>query len=227
MVKNGVDERPRSLGMSLRRSFRPGESIAHRSVDKAAGTVMTVLAQIVVHDDPQSIVTYMPVGSLTKRRTGARGGPRGRQLIQWDGGYEDKPWRDTNVLMIHRPGDGYSLWYAWAATDPQRAWWYVNLEEPWRRSAIGFDSRDLWLDLWREASASEWNWKDEDELDWATANGRCSAERAEDIRAEARRAIDAIAARVRPFDVDWTAWRPDSRWSAPQLPAGWRTEALA
>lgn len=199
----------------------------HRSVNKGAGTVLTVLPQIVVRDEPRMIVTYMPAGTLTKRRTGVRnGGPQGRQLVAWDGGHEDRAWTGTNALMIYRPGDGYSLWSAWNAADGQHAGWYVNLEEPWRRTAIGFDSRDLWLDLWREPAADEWHRKDDDELDWAVAVGRCSSDRATAIRAEAERAIDTIASRTEPFDVDWAAWRPDPNWPVPRAPANWRTAPL-
>lgn len=183
---------------------------------------MTVTAQIVVRDEPGAIVTYMPLGSPTKRRTGQRGGgPRGRQLLHWDGGYADRPWERSDVVMIHRPGDGFSLWHAWDLAEPGRAWWYINLEEPWRRTAIGFDSRDLWLDLWSESPRMGWHWKDEDELAWAVDAGRCTAERAAAIRAEGERAISVIGRREPPFDVDWPHWRPDRTWSTPMLPAGW------
>lgn len=202
--------------------FTAGEQIAHRSVDRANGIVMTVLPQIVVRDDPELIATYMPAGSLTKRRTGDRsGGPRGRQLMTWDGGHEDRPWTGTSVLMLHCPGDGFSLWCAWDADRWLPAWWYLNIEEPWRRTAIGFDTRDLWLDLWSEPDRKEWHWKDEDELAWAVEQGRCSAAGAASIRAEGERALRRMQRGDPPFDQDWSGWRPDPLWPIPSVPLAW------
>lgn len=203
-------------------AFTAGEQIAHRSVDQTNGIVLTVLPQIVVRDDPRLIATYMPAGSLTKRRTGDRsGGPRGRQLMTWDGGHEDRPWTGTSVLMLHCPGDGFSLWRAWDADRWLPAWWYLNIEEPWRRTAIGFDTRDLWLDLWSEPDRREWHWKDEDELAWAVEQGRCGAAGAASIRTEGERALRRMQRGDPPFDQDWSGWRPDPRWPIPSVPLAW------
>ncbi len=208
-----------------RQRFARGQHIAHRSVERETGIVMTVLPQVVVRDEPDAIVTYTPSGSLTKRRTGERtGGPRGRQLTRWDGGHEDRPWSGTSVLMLYRPGDGFSVWCAFDADEWRPAWWYVDLEEPWRRTTIGFDSRDLWLDLTRKPHEAEWRWKDEDELAWAVEAGRCTPQQAEAIRREGDRALDAIARRDPPFDEDWERWRPDPEWGIAVMPPSWKTE---
>ncbi|HLE96560.1 MAG TPA: DUF402 domain-containing protein, partial [Candidatus Thermoplasmatota archaeon] len=197
------------------RRFRVGEHVAWRSVERETGTVMTVWPAVVVRDDDQAIVTFTPTGSIGKRRTGERsGGPRARQLMRWDGGHEDRPWIGTNVVHVHPPGEAFSLWCAWDA-EWRPAWWYVNLEEPWRRTAIGFDSRDLWLDLARGPDETAWRWKDEDELAWAVEEGRCTPELAARIRAEGERAIGMITGGEPPFDRDWSAWRPDPAWSVP------------
>lgn len=205
------------------RVFIPGEQVAHRSVDTAARTVLSAFPQIIVRDEPELIATYMPAGAVGKRRTGERtGGPRGRQLIRWDGGHEDRPWTRTNVLMLHRPGDPFSLWCAWDAQEWRHAWWYVNIEEPWRRSTIGFDSRDLELDLWAEPDGKVWQLKDEDELAWSVSQGRFTEAEAARIRSEAERALERITRREPPFDEAWARWRPDPRWPVPVLPSNWK-----
>lgn len=38
---------------------------------------------------------------------------------------------------------------------------YVNIEEPWQRTPIGFDSRDHLLDIVVTVDLSTWHWKDE------------------------------------------------------------------
>lgn len=203
--------------------FAGGQHIALRSVDRAAGVVMSAFPQIVVRDEPELIATYMPVGVVGKRRSGDRnGGPRSRQLVRWDGGHEDWKWLRTSVLMLHRPGDAFSLWSAWEPEGWRLAWWYVNIEEPWRRTAIGFDTRDLEIDLWSEPDLGSWHWKDEDELAWSVTQGRFTQEEATRIRADAERALRRVAAREAPFDPAWIRWRPDPMWTRPTLPANWK-----
>ena len=183
---------------------------------------MTVLPQIVVRDDPRAIVTYLPAGSVTKRRAGQRGGgPRGRGMLRWDGGYEDKAWTGTNVLMIHRPGEWFSVWNAWDAASGALAWRYINLEEPWRRIRLGFDSRDADLDLWAKPGSNEWNWKDEDELAWAVEMGRWSQAQADHVRRQGERAVDAVRRLEPPFDEDWSSWCADPAWTVATMPSGW------
>jgi hypothetical protein len=43
----------------------------------------------------------------------------------------------------------------------QLAHWYVNFQRPMRRTAIGFDTFDLLLDLVIAPDLSRWDWKDE------------------------------------------------------------------
>jgi hypothetical protein len=117
--------------------------------------------------------------------------------------------------------DAHSIWLARDANTLAVAWWYVNLEEPWKRTSIGFDSRDRVLDLTLEPDG-EWQWKDEDELEWAVANGRIDTTVAAGLRAEGERAKKRFARRDPPPDEPWTRWRPEASWGVPVLPQGWR-----
>ena len=96
----------------------------------------------------------------------------------------------------------------------------VNLEEPSRRTTIGFDTRDLELDI--EISPDlAWHWKDEDVFEWAIQNGRIPATEREAIRAEGERALRRVLRREPPLDRTWEAWRPDPAWKLPVLPYDW------
>ena len=112
------------------------------------------------------------------------------------------------MLKLHRFGTHHSLWYF-------EDGWYVNLEEPWRASSVGWDTRDLALDIVVERDGS-WRWKDEDHLAAAVERGWITPEKASAVRAEGERVLAAW-----PFPTGWEDWRPDPRWEVPHLPAGW------
>jgi len=97
----------------------------------------------------------------------------------------------------------------------------VNLEAPWRRHRLGFDSEDHLLDVVIEPDLSAWKWKDEDELAWAVTDGRYTEADAERFRSEGLRAVDHLMRREPPLDEPWERWRPDPSWPLPTLPEGW------
>lgn len=200
--------------------FSPGESVVWRSVWRDEGVVGTAWPGTVVVDSDQLVALYRPVGTVGKQRSGERGGPGGRMLIKWDGGYRDLIWGGVNVLMLHRPGDTHSVWRAWDPDTWELAWRYLNLEEIWVRRSIGFDSKDLYLDMWCKPDG-DWQWKDEAEAIWAAETGRISPAQLGAARLEADRALARIRRREQPHDRDWDAWRPDPSWPIPHLPPDW------
>lgn len=111
------------------------------------------------------------------------------------------------------------MYVSWNDED-EFAGWYVNLEDPWRRSPFGFDSTDHLLDI-RIGPDRTWRWKDEDHLAEAVEIGLFTAECARAIRAEGERAIARIQAWTIPFDEGWENWRPDPEWALPSIPEGW------
>jgi len=61
----------------------------------------------------------------------------------------------------------------------------------------------------------EWRWKDDDEFEDAVMEALLTAEEAAAIRSEGGRDIERMKRRNESFTTDWTAWRPDDRWSVP------------
>jgi predicted RNA-binding protein associated with RNAse of E/G family len=49
--------------------------------------------------------------------------------------------------------------------------WYVNFQRPLRRTSIGFDTFDFFLDLLVEPDVSAWSWKDQHEYEHARRLG--------------------------------------------------------
>jgi hypothetical protein len=204
-------------------SWEPGAAIVRRSVKD--GVVRSGHAMRVVQDEPELIALYLCPGSVGMQRKGRRGGPGGRQMLPdgWTGEYEERTWHSAHLLILYRPGDAYSVSLFWREADGVLDYWYVNLEDPWRRTALGFDTWDHTLDIVVTADLSSWRWKDEDELAWAQENGLFTAEQAGAIRAEGARAARAIEARAWPYQEGWERWRPEPRWGPLALPPGWQS----
>ncbi len=201
-------------------TWSSGDAVAWRSVKD--GTVRTAMPLIVVRDEPDLIALYRPVGSVYKRRTGVRGGPGGRLMIRWDGGHEDVTWSRNRVLVLHKPGAAHTVQLFWDDATTAFLGWYINLEAPWRRTAIGFDTHEQLLDVVVEPDLLAWKLKDEEELEWSVGRGDFTSDDAAAIRTEATRAIDLVLRSVPPYEKVWMSWRPDPAWRVPTLPVTWR-----
>ncbi len=201
-------------------TWSTGDAVAWRSVKN--GVVRTAMPLVLVRDEADLIALYRPVGTVYKRRTGERGGPGGRLMLRWDGGHEDATWSRNRVLVLYRPGVAHTLHLFWDDASADFLGWYINLEAPWRRSAIGFDTFEQLLDVVLEPDLSSWKLKDEDELEWAVGRGDFTLNEAAAIRTEASRAIDLVLRSVPPYEREWMSWRPDPAWRVPALPASWR-----
>jgi hypothetical protein len=127
--------------------WEPGAAIVWRSVKD--GVARSGHAMRVVRDEPGLIALYLCPGSVGARRKGQRGGPGGRQMLPdgWSGEYEERVWHSSHLLILYRPGDAHSVSLFWREVDWMLEYWCVNLEEPWRRTAVGFDSWDQVLDI--------------------------------------------------------------------------------
>lgn len=132
--------------------------------------------------------------------------------------HEDARWFGGR-LMISETGTSHSIYVTWDEAG-EFVGWYVNLEDPWRESALGFDSTDHLLDIWVDPDRT-WRWKDKDHLAEALAVGLFTTEQANAMRAEGKRVIERIEAWTSPFDENWETWRPAPDWPLPSIPNGW------
>jgi hypothetical protein len=177
------------------------------------GQVRRASPHVIVQDDGELVALYIPAGAPSKVAVFDGRPIRGQADREW--ALRDHVWDTYHVLRLIRFGAGHSVELFWHEHDDSFAGWYVNMQEPLRRSPVGFDTDDLVLDISIEPDGS-WSWKDEDELEIAVDLGRFTAEEADGIRAEGERVIAA-----RPWPTGWEDWRPDPTWPLPELPAGW------
>ena len=91
--------------------------------------------------------------------------------------------------MLVLPGAAHAVYVMWEAGQTKLKCWYIDLQEPLRRTAIGFDTNDHLLDIVISADRSVWRMKDEDEFEEAVRLGVFSQEEAQAIRAEGERVI--------------------------------------
>ena len=181
-----------------------GDVVVLREIWK--GRVWKARPWIIVRDEPDELVLYIPPGTPTKVPPGS-GIPRD----EWE--LEDKVWR-REALRVTTPGAPHSI-LLWWEDGSRSEEWYVNLERPLTRSSAGFDYLDLELDIiCRPGGAYEW--LDEDEFEEAQRRGVITPEEAAEVRAEAERVLAAW-----PFPTGWEDFRPDPAWPFPQLPKGW------
>jgi len=201
--------------------WAPGCAITVRTVHPN-GRVGTVLPTRVVQDDDELVALYLAPGTRCKRRTGKRGGPRGRLLIEDTGAHEDWTWSGNRRLFLWRPNDMHAVSLFWRDADNVFLGWYVDILVPFRRTDLGFDTRDLDLDI-VIAPDRTWHWKDEDELVWSQEQGRRTIEEVQAIWTEARRAVALLAADDPIFAQSWVRWQPNPEWTVPSIPRGWES----
>jgi hypothetical protein len=163
---------------------------------------------IVVRDDPDLLVTYTPTGAPFRFPEGAS------QVHAWHG---KQSWHGHGVLMLQRPDEAHAVWVFWRG-EPRDFWgWYVNLQEPFRRTQFGYDTQDLELDIWVPA-AGPWKWKDDELLDQRVQEGRYTEEQVAATREEGRRVAAELDAGRHWWDDGWATWEPDPAWPTPTFP---------
>jgi hypothetical protein len=196
------------------RRWSPGDAVVVREVWR--GEIFAARPATVVRDEAEQTMFLVPAGA----RCGVPVDEDGTELR-----VPDRPWR----LEVRARSPNPILSFAWPHTPyavlrwstPQGTpVWYVNLQDPLRRTGLGFDTVDHALDVIVGLDGS-WGWKDEEELAEAVANGLFTPDDAERFRADGERAVAHILDRTPPFDRDWGDWRPDRSWPEPSLPEGW------
>jgi Protein of unknown function (DUF402) len=191
--------------------WRAGDVIVRREVLND-GRAWLELPVIVVQDDPGLLATYIAEGAPLRFPPGDWPTADGRH--PW---HTNTSWEDHGVLMLQRPGEAYAVWVFWSGPNRDFDCWYVNLQEPFRRTATGYDTQDLELDIVVSVDGS-WRLKDDEVLEQRVREGRFTRDQVAEVRAEARRVTDDIDVGRRWWSDDWARWRPDPKWPKPAFP---------
>ena len=194
--------------------WQPGEIVVRREVWRGRPWMGTSV--VVVADEPGLLATYLPGGAEFAFTEGHDLGPH-----PWAG----RPaWQGHGVLMLQRPGESYAVWHFWEGESRLFAGWYVNLQEPFRRTAAGFDTQDLELDVWVPAGGG-WSFKDDELLGRRVQEGRFTEVEAAEIRALGDEIGGMLDAGNAWWGETWSRWQPDRSWAVAAPPPGWAEPA--
>jgi hypothetical protein len=193
--------------------WHPGDSVLWRG---GIERVRWAMPHTFVGEQDNRVLLYCRPGTLGKRPKSAFI-DHPEQLATGNWQIRDHEWKWNHVLRMTPLERAHSLDLYWSDPTWEFLGWYVNLQAPLRRSALGFDTRDHALDITVEPDGT-WQWKDEDHLEKAVAIGLFTDEEAEAIRAEGERVLAE-----RPWPTGREDWRPDPAWPLPTLPDGWET----
>ena len=196
--------------------WQPGDQIVLREIFR--GRVWSGRPCTVVEDTPIRLVVFSGAGVRWMRPCRPDGGPMRIQEGNWV--LREDVWT-VEALRIISPGTRHSILLLWSAGFEELLLWYVNLEDPFVRTPIGFDYLDRLLDIEVAPDLSRWKWKDKDEVEEAVARGIMTSQKAREVRAEGEGVIRALDARRPPFSEPWDRWRPDPEWATPGFPVGW------
>ena len=205
--------------------WRPGDVIVLQDVYK--GKLWAARPVIVVEDSADLLALWCPLGTIRKVPVAPGSIPAGMSRGEWlaqalarlEWPLEDAAW-DVSSLMLHREGDWHAVWLSFLESGEQWGW-YVNFQEPFRRTERGIQTMDLALDIIAEPDRSSWRFKDEDEFALLIEHDVISSETAARVRQEAETVIGRVERDETPFDSAWPRWTPDPTWERPELPEGW------
>jgi protein associated with RNAse G/E len=206
--------------------WKPGDHVLLRGIYN--NHVWIAQSSIVVKDDPAEVALALlpgagcavPEGYLNRKHG------TGGKWSRWDDYLNDRRdmqefnWHTNRLLLLMEPESYYGAVYFWNHASNEFLCYYINFQLPFTRTAHGFDTLDLELDIVIEPSY-EWQWKDAEEYQEGIAKGVFQPQWIEKIDQAKAEVFQKLESKAYPFDGSWLNWMPDPRWSPPKLPEDW------
>ena len=206
--------------------WNPGDQVVLRGIYNSH--VWYIQSANVVHDTVEEVALVVMPGAQCAAPNGYINGKHGtdENWNRWDDYLNDTwnmqyyNWRTNRLLILLQPEKYYASMYFWRHERNEFLCYYVNFQLPFKRTAIGFDTLDLELDIVVEPNYS-WQWKDADDYRNGIERGVLISNWVQGVEEAKQDVFDKLERRQYPFDGHWLNWMPDPSWSPPRLPANW------
>jgi protein associated with RNAse G/E len=212
----------------LKNFWKAGESCVLRGIVNRQ--VWLAQSVVVVKDGPQQTVLLLMPGAECAFPEGYWRWRKNKDFSQgtrWQEARSDHihlrkfVWQTNRLLMFLEPEKYYACFMFWDQASDQFNSYYINFQLPYRRSACGFDTLDLDLDIVIDPDF-HWEWKDEEEYQAGIREGGILDEWVQGIERAQLEVFERIRQRSDPINGAWLTWRPDPGWTAPGLPEHWQ-----
>lgn len=199
---------------------KPGDVVALRYITTDSRIEMCWPCRVVADSD-ELLALFIAAGSVYKaepKRSAAEKRVDTRARVP----QHEYIWRNDTLRLMF-PSKHHSVSLFWSSGTVRRLLkYFVNMEEPFRRTDVGFDTQDHTLDI-VVTPELQWHWRDEDELSNHVKEGFYSAELASAVRVEGEQVIDAVTCGTHPCVRGWADWSADLQWTIPSIPVAWDT----
>jgi hypothetical protein len=200
--------------------WQTGETVVLRNTGFFVGEAWAT-PHIVVQDTDELVVLYRPestrfeIWDIIEQRIVSTRPTRMEMLrLMWPGRY-------YAVELFFDFGRGTRPYTHFGGPDRFRAW-KVNIEAPFQRFDLGFDTTDHFLDIIVRPDRSYF-WKDHEYVRMWHSRGAYTREEVERLYEAGKTMEPQIEAGESPFDGEWTGWQPEASLRKPVVPAGWQT----
>ncbi len=185
--------------------FGYGESAIVRQV--RGGRCWLEFPVRVIRDDGAVLITYVPSGVPFT-------------FPDDDFPWGEHPWRDRDgwvghgIVVQQRAGEAHAVYALWSGAGRQFSAWYINFQDPFRRTADGFETFDHVVDVVLGVDG-RYRWKDVEEFEQFVAEGRFTTAEVRAIRAETARVATDLDHGRRWWDDSYATWTPPPYWDNP------------
>jgi len=211
----------------MKRVWKPGEQAVLRGI--VSKRVWSARSVIVVKDDlDETILALLPGAQCAypegyfhwKYGDNSRG-TRWQEANGKSWTFREFKWQKNRFLIFLKPQRFYDTNVVWDHETDQFKCYYINFQLPYERSAIGFDTLDLDLDVVIGPSY-DWQWKDEAAYFEGIREGGIKEKWVVEIERAKQEILKQIERRSCPLDGSWNDWRPDPNWNPASLPPTWQ-----